>query len=74
VRLGAGPDSMSFRKSAVVKGLTDSQKGKSNNFIQKMKKLNVIRSGDVKGEYVFNLRMARLYIWLQSLQSEKPKS
>jgi hypothetical protein len=32
-----------------------------------MKALQVIRSGEVQGEYVFNLRMVRLYIWLQSI-------
>ncbi len=34
-----------------------------------MKKLNVLRGGDSTGEYVFNLRMVRLYIYLRS--SEK---
>jgi hypothetical protein len=33
-----------------------------------MKKLKVLRSGEVPGEYIFNMRMARLYIWLQSLE------
>lgn len=64
-----GPDTLTFTKSQVISGLTDSEKSKFNNFLQKMKKLNVIRSGDIQGEYVFNLRMVRLYIWLQSLQS-----
>ncbi len=62
-----GPDSMSFIKADVSSGLTDTEKKKFNSFLQKMKKLNVLRSGDVQGEYVFNLRMVRLYIWLQSL-------
>jgi hypothetical protein len=26
----------------------------------------VLRSGDVDGEYIFNSRMVRLYIWLKS--------
>jgi len=34
-----------------------------------MKKLKVISAGDVLGEYRFNSRMVRLYIWLQSLES-----
>ena len=67
------PDNMSFRKSDVVVGLTDTEKRKFNNFLQKMKALKVLRSGDVQGEYVFNVRMVRLYIWLQSLQREKAK-
>ena len=63
-----GPDIMSFTKDAVITGLTESEKRKFNNFLQKMKKLHVIRSGEIRGEYIFNLRMVRLYIWLQSLQ------
>jgi len=31
-----------------------------------MKKLNVTRSADHRGEYTFNVRMVRFYIWLQS--------
>ena len=63
-----GPDDMSFRKSDVLSGLTDTEKKKLNNFLQKMKVLKVLKSGDVQGEYTFNVRMVRLYIWLQSLQ------
>jgi len=61
-----GPSTMSFKKRDVAGGLTETQKKKFNNFLQKMKTLNVLRSGDVQGEYVFNVRMVRLYIWLQS--------
>ena len=65
-----GPDSMSFTRGQVAGGLTESEKRKFNNFLQKMKKLSVIRPGDVQGEYVFNMRMVRLYIWLQSLEKK----
>jgi hypothetical protein len=61
---------MSFIKSDVVAGLTESEKRKFNNFLQKMKKLKVLRSGDVQGEYIFNLRMVRFYIWLEGLERE----
>ncbi len=65
-----GPDAMTFTKAEVAKGLTESEKKKFNNFLQKMKTLKVLRSGDTQGEYVFNMRMVRLYIWLQSLSSK----
>src|SRR5262249_35429255 len=68
-----GPDSMSFKKSEIASQLTESEKKKLHNFLQKMKALNVIRSGDVAGEYVFNVRMVRLYIWLESLPAEAAK-
>jgi len=66
-----GPDIMSFMKKDVAKDLTDREKRKFNNFLQKMKGLGVLRSGNAQGEYIFNFRMARLYIWLQSLEEEK---
>ena len=67
------PEAMSFSKAEVASGLTETEKKKFNNFLQKMKTLQVLRSGEVQGEYVFNLRMVRLYIWLQSLQKGKQK-
>lgn len=66
-----GPDVMSFRRAEVATGLTATEKRKFDNFLRKMKKLGVIRSGEVSGEYVFNVRMVRLYIWLDSLRREK---
>jgi hypothetical protein len=50
---------------------TAAERGKFDNFLQKMKGLKVIRSGESKGEWVFNLRMVRLYIWLQSPEKSK---
>jgi len=64
------PDTMSFKKADVASGLTESEKKKFNNFLQEMKSLNVLRSGDVPGEYIFNVRMVRPYIWLQSLEEK----
>ncbi len=65
-----GPDNMRFTKNDVLKGLTETERKKLNNFLQKMKRLGVLSSGENPGEYVFNVRMVRLYIWLQSLQSK----
>lgn len=70
-----GPDSMSFTKAAVASGLTTDERKKFSNFLQKMKAIKVLRSGKLHGEYIFNMRMVRLYIWLQSLKKEGlPKS
>jgi hypothetical protein len=66
-----GPDQMTFTKAQVVGGLSETEKRKFNNFLQKMKTLHVLRSGDVQGEYIFNMRMVRLYIWLQSTSVAK---
>jgi hypothetical protein len=61
-------DSMTFTKKGVVSELTETEKKKYNNFLQKMRDLNVIRTGDVQGEYIFNIRMVHLYILMQSLK------
>jgi len=66
-----GPDQMSFTKAQVAGGLSETEKRKFNNFLQKMKSLRVLRSGEVQGEYVFNMRMVRLYIWLQSTTAKE---
>ena len=65
-----GPNSMSFLRSDIASGLTSSEQKKLTSFLQKMKSLHVLRSGDLRGEYVFNMRMVRLYIWLRSLRKE----
>ncbi len=56
----------SFMKRDIEKGLTEGEKRKLNNFLQRMKRLKVLRSGDVQGEYVFNMRMVRFYISMRS--------
>lgn len=67
------PESMSFNKTEVAAGLTETEKKKFNNFLQKMKTLKVLHSGEAQGEYVFNMRMVRLYIWLQSITPKQLK-
>ena len=42
-----GPGIRSFTKAQLMPGLTESEKRKLSNFLQKMKKLRVIRPGDV---------------------------
>jgi hypothetical protein len=60
-----GPDDLGFSRKDVVGGLTPSEKKKFDNFLRKMKSLNVISPSDSPGEYLFNVRMVRLYIWLK---------
>jgi len=57
-----------FHKSEIAGGLSDSERKKLNNFLQKMKKLGVLRSGDESGKYVFNSHLVRLYIRLNSAE------
>ena len=69
----SGPDSMKFKKSDIAAGLEEKEKGKLNNFLQRMKKLKVLRSGDIPGEYIFNQRMVKLYIWLHTSEKGQEK-
>jgi hypothetical protein len=54
-----------FMKHDVEQGLDESERKKFNNFLQKMKALNVLRSGSVKGEYIFHMGLVRLYLSMQ---------
>ncbi len=69
-KLGKSQFDLSFIKADIEKGLTESEKKKFNNFLQRMKKLKVLSSGEERGEYIFNSRLVRLYVLLKSL--EKP--
>jgi hypothetical protein len=65
-----GPESMTFSRKQVAAALTTTERRKFDNFLRKMRDLKVIRPGDVRGEYVFNARMVRLYIWMASEPSQ----
>ncbi len=70
-KLGTAQFDLVFHKSQIATGLTEGQSKKLNNFLQKMKKLHVIKAGDNRGEYIFTNRLARLYILLRSLPDVK---
>lgn len=55
-----------FTRADVSVGLTDDERGKLDSFLRKMVQLNVIRKGDAQGEYIFNLMLVRLYLWLRT--------
>ncbi len=59
---------LAFRRADIAKRLTETERRKFDNFLQKMKNLSVLRAGDEMGEYVFNSRLVRLYILLNSVQ------
>lgn len=64
--IGRKGPAWTFTKSEVARELDESQRKKLNNFLQRLKRLGAIRSGDHRGEYVFNSRMAAIYVWLRS--------
>ena len=66
-KLGKEDFALVFKKSNIEKGLSVVEKKKFNNFLQRMKKLKVLRSAKELGEYEFTSRLVRLYIRLNPL-------
>jgi hypothetical protein len=64
-----GPSAGEFKKADVRNQLAASEKKKFDNFLQKMKKLHVLRSGEDAGVYKFNIQMVQVYIWLKSTKA-----
>jgi hypothetical protein len=73
-KLGRAQFDIAFKKADIEQGLTTTEKGKFNNFLQRMKRLQVLRSGDEMGEYVFCSRIVRLYIAMNSFLQSPPES
>ncbi len=61
---------LTFHKSEIAKGLTETEKKKFNNFLQRMKKLKIISPGEKQGDYTFHNRLERLYIRLNSIRKD----
>jgi hypothetical protein len=57
-----------FMKRDVEKGLSEAEKRKFSNFLQKMQRLKVLRRGDVPGKYFFNMRMVPWYIYTRTVR------
>ncbi|MFA4923195.1 MAG: ATP-binding protein [Ignavibacteriaceae bacterium] len=63
---------LTFKKVEIEKKLTLVEKKKFHNFLQRMKKLNAIKSSE-RGEYEFNNRMVPLYLYLNQINQQKIK-
>jgi hypothetical protein len=60
-----------FKKSDMEHGLNEEERKKFNNFLQRMKSLNVLAPGDERGEYAFRDRLTLLYFRMQTLQKQR---
>jgi hypothetical protein len=65
-RVAENPLSVSFERSKVIDRLSEPERKKFDNFLQKMKSLKVIRSGKSQGEWVFIHPMVAFYIWMRT--------
>ena len=59
---------LAFSKESVQKGLNQEERKKFNNFLQRMKTLNVLASGERRGDYVFRDRLTRLYMRMEAMK------
>lgn len=53
-----------FHIKTISKGLTETEKKKLHNFLQRMLRLGVLRHGEIRGEYVFSQQLVRVYLSL----------
>lgn len=67
-----GPQQKEFTKKELTAELTDTEKRKLDNFLTKLKTLNVIKAGAVRGSYQFRIHMVQMYLWLRSQESDQP--
>lgn len=72
-KLSKSSMSNTFSKKDIEKDLDESEKKKFGNFLQKMKQLGVLRSGEVQGQWVFNVSLVPLYLFLQTVVPDDPK-
>lgn len=68
-KLSTAKFDLKFKRSEIENGLSATERKKFNNFLQKMKELAVLKSGEGRGEYVFTNRMVRLYLMLHELEN-----
>ncbi|MBI5235848.1 MAG: ATP-binding protein [Deltaproteobacteria bacterium] len=67
-KLGKEFAGLSFKKESIEKGLSAEEKKNFNNFLQRMKELNVLKSGEERGEYIFNSLLVKLYIRMNPIK------
>ncbi len=63
-----------FTRDELAAVLTFDETKKLDNFLRRLKTLNVIRQGEVAGEYAFNIRMYQVYITLKTIHDEAPSA
>ncbi|HYU30834.1 MAG TPA: ATP-binding protein [Thermoanaerobaculia bacterium] len=61
---------LTFRKFDIAQGLSQEERKKLDNFLQRMKRLGVLAPGEERGEYTFCDRLTRLYLLMESAREE----
>ncbi|MCC7429320.1 ATP-binding protein [bacterium] len=62
---------LTFKKAKIETMLSETEKNKFHNFLQKMKKLNVLKAGEKRGDYIFTSSLVRTYIHLKFVPLEE---
>jgi hypothetical protein len=59
-----------FTRDELADDLTPDEAKKLDHFLKRLKRLNVIRAGEVLGEYVFNVRLYQVYLSLKTIKKQ----
>lgn len=70
-KIGTSEIRISFQKEEIERKLEESEKKVFHNFLQKMKKLGVLSSGEKLGEYIFANELFRLYMRFEPMLRKK---
>ena len=61
---------LTFKKGEIAQGLSQEERKKFDSFLQRMKSLNVLTSGEERGTYSFRDRLTRLYLLMEATREE----
>lgn len=68
----AGLNQAQFTRDELAIELDEDESGKLDNFLRRMKGLNVIRSGDAPGVYHFNILLYQVYLTMKYRRPSRP--
>lgn len=68
-----GPFEMTFRRGEVLGMLPEVEQRNFHNFLNRMQRVGIIKSGETRGEYVFVNQLYRLYVYLEAVRAERSR-
>jgi len=72
-RIGRLPLGTSFQRKEILEKIPEKERKTFDNFLQRIKRLGVIKETEIRGEYRFMNQLYHLYVELEALRAEKGK-
>ncbi len=69
-KLGDLRSDLRFARADLAKGLSDEERRKLGNFLQRMKKLHALHRGEFQGEWIFPNRLVQFYLVLEAAKEQ----